>query len=198
MLAMARARVRDRRRGRLLSLLLVASLCCVAPLLAFTPRRVVAGNAVFGAISALLSGATLAPGMAVAGQVKLSMPSEADCPDCKMDTGASERGAPSPDAASLERVRQLVSQNKVMVFSKSWCPYCAKAKAALTEEGVKFEVLELDRLPQAEGASLQRALTIVTGARTVPRVFVRGACVGGGSETEGLHRSGELRRLLEA
>ncbi len=32
----------------------------------------------------------------------------------------------------------------VVVFSKSYCPYCDKAKEALTAVGAKFDVLELD------------------------------------------------------
>ena len=34
--------------------------------------------------------------------------------------------------------------NDVMVFSKTYCPYCTKAKQALSELGVTFNVIELD------------------------------------------------------
>ena len=37
-----------------------------------------------------------------------------------------------------------VQNNKVMVFSKSYCPYCKMAKDALNSTGVKYELVELD------------------------------------------------------
>jgi hypothetical protein len=39
---------------------------------------------------------------------------------------------------------KAIKDNQVMVFSKSYCPFCSKAKSALTELNVKFGVLELD------------------------------------------------------
>ena len=38
----------------------------------------------------------------------------------------------------------LIKANDVMVFSKTYCPYCTKAKQALSELGVTFNVIELD------------------------------------------------------
>ena len=35
-----------------------------------------------------------------------------------------EKGAASPK----EYIENLIAMNKVMMFSKSWCPFCAKAK----------------------------------------------------------------------
>lgn len=41
-------------------------------------------------------------------------------------------------------VDDKVAQNKVMVFSKSYCPYCKMAKDVLNEVGVKYGLVELD------------------------------------------------------
>ena len=38
----------------------------------------------------------------------------------------------------------MIDSHPVMVFSKSYCPYCRASKALLGEKGVKFEVYELD------------------------------------------------------
>lgn len=38
----------------------------------------------------------------------------------------------------------------------------------------------------------------LTGGRSVPRVFIGGACIGGGDETEAAHRSGKLQGMLES
>ena len=45
-------------------------------------------------------------------------------------------------AAAL--VDKYVEDNKVMVFSKSYCPYCQMAKAALDKTGVKYCILEIE------------------------------------------------------
>lgn len=37
----------------------------------------------------------------------------------------------------------------------------------------------------------------MTGAETVPRVFLDGKCIGGGDDTEKLEKSGELEKKLK-
>jgi len=49
----------------------------------------------------------------------------------------------------LVMARQLVddtiADNKVVVFSKTYCPYCTMAKKALTEAGLaEYKLMELD------------------------------------------------------
>ncbi|CAK0805183.1 unnamed protein product [Prorocentrum cordatum] len=162
-------------------------------------RRAMAAGA-----AALLAGELLAGcggACVAAAAVQLEMPGGSnDCPDCTISGApglASVGAGPEAERGWGDRVSRLVSQNRVMVFSKSWCPYCARAKGALAEEGVQFEALELDRLPPGEMAAAQRALAQLTGASTVPRVFVGGRCIGGGDDTVRMQKSGELARLLD-
>ena len=37
----------------------------------------------------------------------------------------------------------------------------------------------------------------ITGASSVPRVFIGGKCIGGGDDTEALDKAAQLRPLLE-
>jgi glutaredoxin 3 len=37
----------------------------------------------------------------------------------------------------------------------------------------------------------------MTGADTVPRVFINGECIGGGDDTEKLEKKGELEKKLK-
>ena len=37
-----------------------------------------------------------------------------------------------------------IQENNVMVFSKTYCPYCEKAKSALNGLDVKYGLIELD------------------------------------------------------
>lgn len=87
----------------------------------------------------------------------------------------------------------------VVVWSKSYCPYCTQTKELFRSLDVSdVAVHELDRLPGPRGRQLQEELHRMTGQRSVPNVFVRNRHVGGNDDTHRAHRSGELARLLRA
>ena len=46
----------------------------------------------------------------------------------------------------MEIVDQMVAANRVMVFSKTTCPFCTKIKTLFEQMKVKIEVLELDQI----------------------------------------------------
>lgn len=58
--------------------------------------------------------------------------------------------APNPAAMSAAKVKAqgIIDENPVVVFSKSYCPYCKATKALLSEKGAKFYALELDQIGQ--------------------------------------------------
>ena len=43
---------------------------------------------------------------------------------------------------------------------------------------------------------LQNYMRELTGAKSVPRVFIDGKCIGGGDETAAAHKSGKLEKWL--
>lgn len=45
---------------------------------------------------------------------------------------------------SKQLVDKVISDHKVVVFSKSYCPFCKMAKDALNSTGAKFHLIELD------------------------------------------------------
>ncbi|XP_031138305.1 glutaredoxin 2 isoform X1 [Sander lucioperca] len=95
----------------------------------------------------------------------------------------------------VQYVREMVSHNCVVIFSKTTCPYCKMAKNVFNEIGATYKVIELDE--HNDGRRLQEALAQMTGARTVPRVFINGNCIGGGSDTKQLHQQGRLLPLIQ-
>jgi len=99
------------------------------------------------------------------------------------------------DAYLKAKVEEMIALQPVMVFSKSQCPFCAKAKEALRKQGIPAAVCELDNLGPEVGPQVQDVLQALTGARTVPRVFVGGTCIGGGTDTERLAEEGSLKDL---
>ncbi|XP_068244062.1 glutaredoxin-2, mitochondrial-like [Palaemon carinicauda] len=111
-------------------------------------------------------------------------------------------GSPSCQIAAVDmkgpvaqNVRNKIKENCVMIFSKTYCPYCKMAKKVFDDLGTPYEVYELDK--EKDGAAAQDVLDIMTGSRTVPRVFVAGNCIGGGTETRQLYKEGKLIELVE-
>ena len=83
-------------------------------------------------------------------------------------------------AADLEKmVQDKIKGNKVMIFSKSACPFCSKAKKAMDGLDMKYEVMELDK--REDGQAIQDIMLGMTGGRSVPRVFINGEFIGGGT-----------------
>ena len=62
-------------------------------------------------------------------------------------------------------VRQKISENCVVVFAKTGCPYCEKAKNAFDELKVPYESVILDT--KDNGDEIQEALGCLTGSNTV-------------------------------
>ena len=96
----------------------------------------------------------------------------------------------------------LFSFWKIVVFSKSFCPFCMKTKELLKKsefKNVSIEFYELDKMQanQPTGAALQFTLREMTGHRTVPNIWVNGEFVGGNDTTQALYRSGELQKRLK-
>jgi len=48
-----------------------------------------------------------------------------------------------------------------------------------------------------DGEKLLDSLAEMTGARTVPRVFFKGVCLGGGTDVKKLYESGELKKMTD-
>jgi len=97
------------------------------------------------------------------------------------------------------RIEEIIALTPVVVISKTTCPFCAQAKQALAEAGgSSAAVVELDKLDQGVASEIQQFMGELTGATTVPRVFVGRKFIGGGTETANLQASGELAGLVSA
>lgn len=60
----------------------------------------------------------------------------------------------------------------ITLFTKVGCPYCARAKAALKEKGLEYEEIVLS------DTITVKSLKAVTGATTVPQVYIDGKQIG--------------------
>ncbi|CAN8074071.1 unnamed protein product [Agarophyton chilense] len=105
----------------------------------------------------------------------------------------------STDAAVAEKADQFVSdslkKDKVVLFTKRGCPYCAALMDLFAELGVPYNehtISEMDIYADIV-ASLERS----TGQTTAPNLFIAGHHIGGNEEAQNLHAAGDLLPLLE-
>ncbi|KAG0304853.1 hypothetical protein BGZ99_002259 [Dissophora globulifera] len=102
----------------------------------------------------------------------------------------------SPDmAAKLKtEIEAIIQNNGVVVFSKTYCPYCAKTKALLAKKNVKAHIVELDE--EENGADIQALLFEITGQKSVPNNFIGGKHIGGNDSLQLLQTEGKLDGIL--
>ncbi|CAH1432588.1 unnamed protein product [Lactuca virosa] len=98
------------------------------------------------------------------------------------------------EESSVDFVKKTVSSHPIVIFSKSYCPYCKRAKGVFKELNKKPYVIELDE--REDGGKIQNALGELVGRRTVPQVFINGKHLGGSDDTIEAYESGELAELL--
>ncbi|KAG5213618.1 glutaredoxin-1 [Ovis aries] len=96
-------------------------------------------------------------------------------------------------------VNSKIQPGKVVVFIKPTCPYCRKTQEHLSQLPFKQGLLEFVDITAASNTSeIQDYLEQLTGARTVPRVFICQECIGGCTDLVNMHERGELlTRLMQ-
>jgi len=92
------------------------------------------------------------------------------------------------------KIKDLIDKNRVMVFSKTTCPFCAKVKDLLKSLKVEYYAYELDL--DSDGSKIQDALLEMSGQRTVPNVFIGGAHLGGCDDTLKAHSENRLLPMI--
>ncbi|GMJ07616.1 hypothetical protein like AT4G33040 [Hibiscus trionum] len=89
------------------------------------------------------------------------------------------------------RIRRLISEHPLIIFSRSSCCMCHVMKKLLSTIGVHPTVIELD---DHEFASIPRPSSHggLSSQNLSPAVFIGGTCVGGLESLVALHLSGHL------
>jgi glutaredoxin 3 len=98
--------------------------------------------------------------------------------------------------AIKEFVEKLISENYIIVFSKTYCGYSRKAKKILDEGGKKYHVIELDEA--GNGRQIQDYLKEKTNQSTVPNIFIGSKHIGGCDDLVAAKNNGTLEKLLLA
>ena len=82
----------------------------------------------------------------------------------------------------------------VEIYTKTFCPYCWRAKTLLESKGVAYQEISVDFGGELKQAMVQRA----SGRSTVPQIFIGERHVGGCDDLMALDRAGKLDELLAA
>lgn len=82
----------------------------------------------------------------------------------------------------------------VEIYTKTFCPYCWRAKLLLESKGVEFQEIAVDFGGEVKQAMIARA----SGRTTVPQIFIGELHVGGCDDLMALDREGKLDELLAA
>jgi glutaredoxin 3 len=80
-----------------------------------------------------------------------------------------------------------MADDPVLMYAKSWCPYCERARALLTSKGVPFNEIDIEAQPEQREEMIRRS-----GRYTVPQIFIGERHIGGSDELHELDAAGGL------
>ena len=79
----------------------------------------------------------------------------------------------------------------VLMYAKSWCPYCERARDLLQRKGVALQEIDIESQPGQREDMIRRC-----GQYTVPQIFIGERHVGGSDDLYELDAAGGLDALL--
>jgi glutaredoxin 3 len=82
----------------------------------------------------------------------------------------------------------------VEIYSKTFCPYCWRAKHLLDSKQVEYREIAVDFGGEARRQMIERS----NGRTTVPQIFIAGQYIGGCDDLVALERAGKLDELISA
>ena len=80
---------------------------------------------------------------------------------------------------------------KIEIYSKSYCPYCKRAKATLSRLGLDFEEFEI-----TDSEKLTKEMQQRSGEIIVSQIFINKQHIGGGDDFHHALNSGALSDLI--
>ncbi len=79
----------------------------------------------------------------------------------------------------------------VVMYSRSWCPYCQRARELLKHKGVDFQEIDIETQAGQREEMIRRS-----GRQSVPQIFIGEHHVGGSDDLHELDAAGGLDPLL--
>lgn len=82
--------------------------------------------------------------------------------------------------------------NQVIIYSKTVCPFCVRAKQWLTEHGLTCTEINIEDSAELREEMMQKS----GGRRTVPQIFINNCYIGGYDDLLEAEQSGLLKKVL--
>jgi glutaredoxin 3 len=99
-----------------------------------------------------------------------------------MSAASSDQSTDQPKAAAAA----------VVMYTRSWCPYCERARELLKHKGVAFQEIDIETQAGQREEMIRRS-----GRQSVPQIFIGEHHVGGSDELHALDAAGGLDPLLQ-
>lgn len=80
----------------------------------------------------------------------------------------------------------------IQIYTKSYCPYCARAKDTLKRQGLSFNEIEVSNDKAKESEMRRRS-----HRTSVPQIFINDVHIGGSDDLNAAVRSGQLSEIIE-
>jgi cysteine synthase A len=125
-------------------------------------------------------------------------------PGCRFD----ESPAPAPAAAAAHSeldfdtrrwVTELIRNEPVVLFALEWCEFCWSVRRLFAAAGIPHRTIALDSAEHRatdRGGRIREVLAAMTGASTIPQIFIGGEHVGGSTDLFRGWRAGSIQRRL--
>ncbi|ESO10607.1 hypothetical protein HELRODRAFT_167113 [Helobdella robusta] len=101
----------------------------------------------------------------------------------------------SKETTQGDFISKTIAKNCVVLFIKDSCPFSQDALEIFNKLKIPFCSVSLNQMEDMD--KMQQKLGDMTGARTVPRVFINGKSIGGADETLELAQSGKLLEMVK-
>ena len=83
---------------------------------------------------------------------------------------------------------------KVEIYTKTFCPYCWRAKHLLDSKSIEYREISVDLGGERRAEMIERA----KGRTTVPQIFIGDRHIGGCDDLVALERDGRLDAMIAA
>jgi len=104
------------------------------------------------------------------------------------------------DTGIITHLEHEIAKSNILVVSKRRCGACKKAKKLLNKLSVQIgvvpEVFDLDKYSKQQIQKIITHLSVSTGIKTVPQIWINGTFIGGNDDIQQIHKEGRLVSLI--
>jgi cysteine synthase A len=127
-------------------------------------------------------------------------------PSCRFDESLAPAPAAAPGHADLDFdtrrwVTELIRDEPVVLFALEWCEFCWSVRRLFAQVGIAHRTIALDSVEHQagdRGGRIRAVLAAMTGASTIPQIFIGGEHVGGSTDLFRGWRDGSIQQRLVA